>query len=334
MTSILNNINICSEIPQNIKIILKSLYVFKRYSDTNIIIITKEDKVYVLGVNYYGLLGLGDIEQVNDFEECKELSGQMINDLFFGHEFALGLNKTNELFGWGSNEYGQLARGYRDDCEMKLKPEKIEFPRERIYDICCGYQHILILTSNGLYGWGNNCDGQLGLIEEKVVTTPCKIKISDIDEKFKYIYCCCGSSFAITTNGILFSWGYNEDGFLGQGVEGEICLPRKINLFNVQKICAGGDCNYFLTNDGFIYFCNEEQKTPKNLEESKIIFTDLDSVDEYNCYCDAEKIFYKLYQDRLEMEGNFESFVEFFAKKIGVTKKLFLINNEKYSSED
>ena len=71
MTSILNNINICSEIPQNIKIILKSLYVFKRYSDTNIIIITKEDKVYVLGVNYYGLLGLGDIEQVYERFHCK-----------------------------------------------------------------------------------------------------------------------------------------------------------------------------------------------------------------------------------------------------------------------
>ena len=95
-----------------------------------------------------------------------------------------------------------------------------------IEKICCGSAHTLVLTSNGtLYGWGYNHRGQLGIVKEGItIDKPTRlIIISLLNDNlfFKYIYCRNHSSFAITTNGVLLSWGYNDYGVLGQGVNNE-----------------------------------------------------------------------------------------------------------------
>ena len=55
MTSILNKFAICEKIPQNIKLFV----VLNDSKKSNIILVTKDDKVYGLGPNYYEVLGLG-----------------------------------------------------------------------------------------------------------------------------------------------------------------------------------------------------------------------------------------------------------------------------------
>ena len=152
MTSILNNF----EIPRNIKINIKSFYVLYE----NLIIITKDDKVYGLGDNAL-YLGLGH----NDAEECteiKELSKQKIKEIFIGGGFVLALTKDNQIFGWGRNYEGQLGRGYVSEKAEILKPQKITFPSKKIIDISCGSYHTLVLLENGLiYGWGGRGWGKI-----------------------------------------------------------------------------------------------------------------------------------------------------------------------------
>ena len=323
MASIINNFNICSKIQQHIKINIKSFYVFNKFSEQNIIFVTNDDRVYGLGVNFYGVLGLGHEETFGECTEIKELSKQRIKEIYMGGSFALALNEDNHIFGWGRNEYGELGRGYNTEFDNIFKPQKIVFPsNEKINDICCGVCHTLTLLSNGVIcGWGWNRWGQLGLNKTERVNEPQIIEISGNIEKFKYIYCCHWSSFAITTNGLLFSWGYNGRGILGQGVNDRKCIPRRINLFNVQKICAEYGESYFLTNEGSIYFCNNTQNTPKIIEEKEKNFTDL----EYNYCCDAENIFYKLNDGKLEIKGKFESFNQIFAKELKITSKMIHI---------
>ena len=96
MTSILNNFEISSYIPQKFKINIKSFYVS---SDQNIIFVTKELKVYAFGENEHGFLGLGHRERVDECTEIKELSKQKIKDIFFGLDFALALSEDNDIFG-------------------------------------------------------------------------------------------------------------------------------------------------------------------------------------------------------------------------------------------
>ena len=203
----------------------------------------KSNVVYGLGYNANGLLGLGPYISFEECTEIKELSKQKIKEIFVGWDFELALNEDNQIFGWGRNNHGELGRGDNSKKNEILKPQKIDFQtKEKIKEICCGYHHTLVLSLNGLlYGWGDNQYGQLGLNKEESVNEPQIIEITENQEKFQYIHCYENSSFAITTNRLLFSWGYNGWRILGQGNNDDICIPRKVNLFNVQKISS-----YFL----------------------------------------------------------------------------------------
>ena len=147
------------------------------------------------------------------------------------------------------------------------KPQKIDFPsEEKIIDISCGGNHKLVLLENSfIYGWGANFRGQLGLNKERIIiyNEPKPIEITKNQEKFKYIYCFEDSSFAVTTEGLLLSWGDNRSGILGQEIREESCIPRKVNLMNVQKIGSDFKNIYFLTNEGNIYFCGGNTKHTK-----------------------------------------------------------------------
>ena len=327
MTSILNNFEICSEIPQNIKINIKSFYVFTQYG---IIFVTKDDKVYGLGLNISGRLGLGHTITIEECTEIKELSKQKIKGIFNGLTFMLALNEGNHIFGWGENDQGQLGRGYKSRLSERLKPQKIDFPSvEKIIDISCGHCHTLVLLENGLvYGWGWNKYGQLGLNKGEIVNDPQIIEINENQEKLKYIYCHWNSSFAITTNGLIFSWGNNRDGILGQGVNEKKCIPRKVNLVNANKIAGDFTSSYFLTNEGSIYFCNKTQNTPKEIRENEKIFTDL----EFNYCCDSQNMFYEMNDGEIDIMGKFQSFTELIAEELKRTSKIIQICDESENS--
>ena len=342
MTSILSNFEICANIPLNTKILIKSFYVFKDcFSFENMIYVTKEDKVFGLGHNYCGTLGLGHNDRVKKCTKIKELSHQKINDIYNGWTHVMARNDQNQLFSWGWNIWGQLGRGYKSKVDESLKPSKVIFSQnEVIEDICCGYYHSLALMSDGLlYGWGRNSEGQLGLTNERIVDKPTKLKINETNDlRFKYIYCCNFSSFAITTNGLLFSWGYNENGILGQGQIGEKCIPRVVDLFNVHKICSSESNSYFLTNDGYIYFCGKYdynnraliRKTPIKINNPNTIIHDLTqmcgTLKESYCW-HSEGLFYRLNQDQLvKMNDKYNTIFELSAIRIGITPQMLHIS--------
>ena len=58
---------------------------------------------------------------------------------------------------------GQLARDVTPK-HIYLKSQKISlFDNKCITEISCGYYHSLAFTSDGqVYGWGRNCEGQVG----------------------------------------------------------------------------------------------------------------------------------------------------------------------------
>ena len=251
------------------------------------------------------------------------MSKQKIKEIYLGGGIFFALSQDNQIFGWGENECGQLGSGFKSN--RIIKPQKIVFPsKEKIINISCGLRHTLVLLMNGLlYGWGGNKNGQLGLNKEESVAKPELIEINKNQEKFKYIYCYCNSSFAITTNGLLYSWGYNKEGILGQGNNHNICIPRKVNLFNVQKISSNFLNSYFLTNEGLIYSCDRKQNTPKKISEN--IFKDL----EFNYCYDSEKMFYHLnFDGELETRGKYESITEILARESKQILKMVYIYNE------
>ena len=76
----------------------------------------------------------------------------------------------------------------------------------------------------------------------------------------KLIHCSFCQSFALTDNGMVYSWGYNEWSHLGHELQQKECVfePKLIiNLTNISSICSSGVATYFLTTNGNVLFCGQ-----------------------------------------------------------------------------
>ena len=129
------------------------------------------------------------------------------------------------------------------------KIKKLEF-LYRNYDLT-----IYILTSDGsLYAWGNNSDGQLGIGNFKDNNRNKLVKVN-INEHIKEIIV-AGSTYAITKNGALYSWGKNDYGQLGINSYEDTPTPTKVDITEpVKKIINSdsGSVYYAVTDNGSLY---------------------------------------------------------------------------------
>ena len=214
-----------------------------------------DDKVYGFGTNQWGVCGLGHNKNVKDQQIIPELCDKNIQQFYNGLGFVLGLTSDNELYGWGRNNWFQL--GSETLNKENNKPIKINIKDKVIKQISCGSNHTLVLTSDGLvYRWGRNSKGQIGcgkeLIQKTLITRLISLPI------IKSIHCSFCESFALTDNGMVYSWGRNKWCELGHELKQNECIfePKLIiNLTNITSICSSNNNRYFLSIDGNIYFC-------------------------------------------------------------------------------
>ncbi|CAG2113612.1 unnamed protein product [Medioppia subpectinata] len=182
-----------------------------------------------------GCLGLGHNSPVltQPPQIIQELCHKNIQYFVNGYYVMLAVNDVNNVFSWGSNGCGQLAQGHNQTDYFK--PELIRcFTGKNIVQISCDYSHSLALTSNGrVYAWGNNYSGQIGDGDKSgFIYIPIEIQIAG-NCKIQSVYCYNDSSFAITSDGHVFSWGQNCNHRLGHNIpEDKVLKPRLISTIS------------------------------------------------------------------------------------------------------
>ena len=321
MSKTLDNFKICRKISNNIKKQVKYFYVFNLKSHSNVLLITFNDKIYGLGYNNFGVLGLGHDNRVKELTEIKELNGYNIKEFYNGSNFVIGVNNDkNILFGWGMNNAAQLGRGYKSEFYDYLRPEKVKlfdnkskfqiksfkFKPIVIQEISCGSFHTLVLTKEGLlYGWGWNEGGQIGIYNDKwkgdsqsrrldknlenyiFIRQPKEIEYFSKNRiKIKSILCSIEQSFILTEE-YVYSFGSNSNYRLGHELIANneiVFIPKRIKSLNnidIKSIGFSRENTYFLTTDGFLYFCGSfnQKKIKLTKIESEIKFNDLYSKD-------------------------------------------------------
>ncbi|XP_049804341.1 probable E3 ubiquitin-protein ligase HERC4 isoform X1 [Schistocerca nitens] len=168
---------------------------------------------------------------------------------------------VGDMFCWGNTTHGELGLGGLEE-EQILIPRELRFSKATcVKQVACGYNHTLLLTSDGqLYSCGNNDHGQLGH------NKPCK-RLEQVDGLEAYIItqASCGISHSLAVNewGQVFAWGSDSHGQLGVGLD---CvsqpLPKMIKALatsHVVQITSGHNHCLALTNNGELYAwgCNE-----------------------------------------------------------------------------
>ncbi|BDR52133.1 hypothetical protein KIM372_00400 [Bombiscardovia nodaiensis] len=170
----------------------------------------------------------------------------------FGHSLLTA--STGDTYVWGHNDSGQLGDASQTDHSS---PVKISGPGGlRFTSLSAGARHTLAIGSDGrVYAWGDDSYGQLGGTGSH--TVPALVPGFPNGLTFTAVSTGLYSSFALASDGSLYSWGSNGDGQLGigsttnQSIPQVIALPAGVTKF--VAISAGYSHTLALGDDGNIY---------------------------------------------------------------------------------
>ena len=201
---------------------------------------------------------------------------------------AIGSNGI--LYSWGYNQLGQLGNGSRDS-QTHIKPGPIKNPSTATGPwsrVSAGYDHALAIGSDGkIYSWGSNNHGQLGNGDSSSYwsTTPVKVQVPDT-LTITQISAKSDSSLALTADGSLYTWGWNDNGQIGRGATGSTAFyvnPDKLTVSGVSFTQAGvgRGTTLALGSDGKLYGWGKYGKTPISGAPSQITFTQVSAGDDY-----------------------------------------------------
>jgi hypothetical protein len=203
--------------------------------------IKTDGTMWTWGWAFNGRLGTG---QTSDklFETTPVQMGSDTNwDKISAGFFCSAAIKTNgTLWTWGLNNNGQLGLG---DADNRSYPTQVGSDTNWNNVSCgsSGYFAMATKTDGTLWLWGKNSYGQLGLGDTTTRYTPTQVGVLTTWSKVSAATGNNGfSSFAIKTDGTLWSWGANWQGNLGLGDTTNRSSPCQVGSSTWLAVTAGG----------------------------------------------------------------------------------------------
>ena len=168
-----------------------------------------------------------------------------------GSRHSLALKSDGTLWGWGSNQGGQLG----DDASNRSTPTQIGSETNWAL-ISAGNSHSIALKSDGtLWGWGENLFGQLGDgTTSSNRTTPTQEATGATN--WTAISGGGSHSMALKSDGTLWAWGKNQFGQVGDGTTSSnrsTPTQEATGATNWTAISAGHEFTVALKSDGTLW---------------------------------------------------------------------------------
>jgi alpha-tubulin suppressor-like RCC1 family protein len=229
---------------------------------SHIMALTTDGEVFAWGANNYGQLGDGSqIAKTVPIRVRAALENEEVIDIAVGNGVSFAHTKDGKLYSWGRGGQGLLGNGGTADV---LTPTLIQHDgvlnRKFITKISCQHSHMLIITYDlKAYAWGLNTNGRLGDGSTTQRNEPVQVKGDLIGKKVIDVSAGGDFSLAITNDSIIYSWGSNSYGSLG---DNSTVLDRKVPQMiymdafldkSIVQIATGASYAMVLTGDGNIY---------------------------------------------------------------------------------
>ncbi|XP_067438721.1 RCC1 and BTB domain-containing protein 1 isoform X1 [Thunnus thynnus] len=221
------------------------------------IYITHGNEVFVFGLNCSSCLGTGDNLSTIVPKKLDFLRGKKVVSLSYGSGPHVVLaTEDGQIFAWGHNGYSQLGNG---TTNQGLSPVLVTaiLQNKKVKEVSCGSHHSMALTQDGeVYAWGYNNCGQIG--SGSTANQPYPRKVTSCLQGKNAVGITCGqtSSMAVVDNGEVYGWGYNGNGQLGIGNNGNQLTPCRLSALQglcIHQVVSGyGHC-LALTDEGLLY---------------------------------------------------------------------------------
>lgn len=229
--------------------------------------------VFGWGFGKYGQLGNGKLSNFETPQVLKLPPNVSPTQIAAGAHFTLVLarekrrskSKTEAsttvtqngdcLFACGWGKYGRLGTGSTEDKHL---PAEVQLPVDKdrecvpITVISAGHWHAGCLLEDGsLYLWGYNNAGVLGITDTATCSgastkahtnfVPSPTLLPSV-VKFKWLSCGYNYSYAVSTEGKVYSWGSGRHGVLGHGDNCDRTEPHLLAAVrneNFTKVSCG-----------------------------------------------------------------------------------------------
>jgi alpha-tubulin suppressor-like RCC1 family protein len=154
-----------------------------------------------------------------------------------GEHHTCSIRNDSWLWCWGWNEHGQLGTGTIEDQTVPLQAEV----GEQWAAVSTGATHTCAIRKNGsLWCWGNNNVGQIGNGKSGALQKSLLPEQIGTESDWKTVHAGNSHSCGLRGDGILFCWGNNVKGQLGDGTTVNKETPREVALgFRWKELDAG-----------------------------------------------------------------------------------------------
>lgn len=175
------------------------------------IAVDNRNNVWTWGYNINASLGLGysTMSALTPVGICD--GGKTFSHIFNSSGGNQSLTNRGQAWGWGINYNYTIGNNLNLN---KDSPILVSGVGKTFCDIVLSQTHSMAIDKNGsVWCWGDNVNGQLG--DNSLTTRGTPVKISGLNRTFCVIDAGSGFSVGINQRGLVFTWGGNNVGQLG-----------------------------------------------------------------------------------------------------------------------
>lgn len=210
-------------------------------------VVTETRELHVCGSNNRGQLGLINPETtkpyvlLSAFTKVAEWTMQgNVENVACGqyHTVVITKRQTYNTYVFGDNKHGQLGLFPATSSETRIsQPVCIplsDVQHDAPIQIHTGWSHINILSNGTIFSWGRNDYGQLGRPLSKLQNgiSGTEERLRCVEHIPKIVQLSVGSehNIALTDDGSILCWGWNEHGNCGNGKTENVLQPEFVPI--------------------------------------------------------------------------------------------------------
>jgi alpha-tubulin suppressor-like RCC1 family protein len=200
-------------------------------------------EIWCWGANGFGQLGSGTGSLQPIPVPVSNMTGATA--VTAGAQHSLAIRNDNTVWGWGDNLVGAIITPMAGVTSYPYRAQITNLPAPGVAALAAGDRFTIACRSNGtVLGWGNNASGQIGAplgppggpvvqVPTLIGTTPANTVTS--------VACGFSHSMARASSGILWTWGSNAQGQLGNNsMAANSTTPVQVTGLSSVSAIAGG----------------------------------------------------------------------------------------------
>ena len=225
-------------------------------SDFHQAVVTEDKSFYMWGSNSSGQVGNGSKTYADTPVPVKGLEDEIISDVRLYEKNSMAITADGKLYIWGDNSYGKLGNGTKDGISTVAK--QVSGLPNVVDARMGGFQNSVVAAiarNRTLYMWGNNASAQLGDGTQTSSYVPIQPKF-ERPVQIKQVAMGRQHTIALSEDGDVYTWGWNNSGQLGNGTTTSSNTPVQIQIgegVQVSRVYADDYTSAALTTDGQLY---------------------------------------------------------------------------------